>query len=97
MTSPLVLVVNDPRTPLERALGINPDLCRDRLETPTEAVRRKAKEWLLQRGINVIELPNGGWRVMPEYPIGATQEVKDRIDAACEDWMRRQFEKDHAR
>lgn len=89
MKSPLVLVRNDPRTPLEKALGVNPDLCKERLMQPLEKQKEVAKATLLKHGMKVIELPTGRWHVIPEYPPQATDEDKARIDAACEDWMRR--------
>jgi len=89
MTSPLILVVNDPRTPLEKALGVNPDTCRERVATPLEKQKAAAKAAMLKHGMRVIEHPNGKWTVVPEYPEGATDDTKAKIDAACEDWMRR--------
>jgi len=89
MTSPFVYVRNDPRTPLEKALNVNPELCRDRTETPMEAARRLAIEYLLRQGIRVLELPGGRWSVNPEYPTDATEEEKAKIDYRCEQWMRK--------
>lgn len=84
----ITFVRNDPRTPLERALNVDPDTCRDRVETSEEKARRKAKEYLKQKGVSVVELPGGRWRVVPEYPKGATAAERAAIDGRCDRFMR---------
>ena len=82
--SPTILVRHtDHRTPLEKALGVDDSTTKDRFATPQARKAAEAIRVLRARGIKVIELPNGGWSVTPNYPDGATDEEKAYMDVAC--------------
>lgn len=85
----LIVPKADYRTPLEKALGVDPATAIERGMTPAQRARQRAVEALRRQGIKVLELPGGKWSVTPEYPAGATDAQRRQIDASCEAWMRR--------
>lgn len=85
----LLVPKQDFRTPLEKALNVDPALVVERGETQAQRDKRKAIEQLAKLGIRVIELTRGRWRVVPEYPADATDADKKAIDQVCERWMAR--------